>query len=113
MSLIDLNELSQVGFGCYRVTDGVEEHRKALMQAIKGNCNLFDTAPNYSYGRSEEALGNALIKSKKRAFVVTKAGYIQGPDLSIVTNHEIDEVVKISEQSYYSLSPDFLNRQLT
>jgi aryl-alcohol dehydrogenase-like predicted oxidoreductase len=73
---VELDELSAIGFGCYRVDVRDSMNRAALEDALLAGCNLIDTASNYADGRSEELVGDVLEATKARAFVITKVGYI-------------------------------------
>ena len=83
---------SACGFGAYRVDDSVEEHHFAFEYALSNGINLIDTSSNYSIGGSEQLIGNVLQKltSEERItsdeiILVTKAGYIQGDNLTSAT----------------------------
>src|ERR1700681_1687953 len=49
---------------------------RAIHAALERGINLIDTAPVYSFGRSEEIVGKALAVGarRKRVFVATKVG---------------------------------------
>jgi len=72
--------LSVVGFGCwssggYNWTDGsVEESIRAIHAAIDHGVNLFDVAPVYGFGDSEQVLGRALKGRRSKVFIATKVG---------------------------------------
>lgn len=76
-------ELSNLGFGAagisgdaggYAFGNVSEKDAIALIHAaLERDINLFDTAPIYGFGASEERLGKAL-KGNDRAFIVTKGG---------------------------------------
>lgn len=69
--------------------------------------NLIDTSSNYDFGSSEKLIGKVLhdlIKEKKLSresvFVISKVGYLQGPNLAHARKREqdgkpYDEVVNI------------------
>ncbi len=52
---------------------GVEEARRLVDLCIDAGINLFDTANMYSYGRSEEILGEALGKKRNDVLISSKA----------------------------------------
>lgn len=115
---------SVCGFGGYRVDDSVEEHHYALEYALNNGINLIDTSSNYSIGGSEKLIGNVLKKliSEKRIIIdeiiiVTKAGYIQGDNLTRAKEKELSgnnfsDVVKCSPDLWHCIHPDFLKEQL-
>jgi len=115
---------SACGFGTYRVDDSVEEHHFALEYALSNGINLIDTSSNYSIGGSEKLVGNVLQKltSEERIILdeiilVTKAGYIQGDNLTSAKEREssgnaFPDVVKCSPDLWHCIHPDFLKDQL-
>lgn len=76
-------DLSNLGFGAagisgdaggYAFGNVTEKDAIALVHAaVERGINLFDTAPIYGFGASEERLGKAL-KGNDQAFIVTKGG---------------------------------------
>ena len=115
---------SACGFGAYRVDDSVEEHHFALEYALSNGINLIDTSSNYSIGGSEKLIGNVLqklISEEQIIFdeiiLVTKAGYIQGDNLTSAREREssgntFPDVVKCSPDLWHCIHPDFLKDQL-
>jgi len=75
-------QVSELGFGCWQLGGegwGKVSAREAATAVEKGlelGVNLFDTAPVYGFGRSEELLGKILRASRRGgdAIVVTKGG---------------------------------------
>ncbi len=59
-------KVSAIGFGCWEMgnpgygSTDEPEVVKAVNRAIELGVTLFDTAPNYGFGGSEEVLGRAL-----------------------------------------------------
>ena len=89
--------VSQAGFGCYRVSIGVESHESALCYALLSGINLIDTSSNYTDGGSESLVGRVLSEltasdtlSRQSVIVVSKAGYLQGENLAL-NRKRIDE----------------------
>ena len=77
--MLELAELSKIGFGCYRISRHAREHYQALSRALVCGCNLIDTAANYTNGDSEQVIGEVLAEHPEHdAFIITKAGYVQG-----------------------------------
>ena len=115
---------SAVGFGGYRVTDGVPEHREALTRALLAGANLVDTSTNYMDGGSERLVGSVLrelVESgellRDEVIVVSKIGYVQGENHAIATEREKDgrpfpEMVKIQDALWHCIHPEFLADQL-
>ena len=107
---VELDELTRIGFGCYRVDVRNAEHRAALEVALAGGCNLVDTASNYSDGRSEELVGSVLEETGARAFVVTKAGYLSPAAVDAVERAgvSLEGQRRLEGGTPYSLDPDVL-----
>ncbi|MCG6193643.1 aldo/keto reductase [Leptospira sp. FAT2] len=117
-------KLSRIAFGCYRVGLESPEHESALELSLARGFNVIDTSSNYGNGESESLIGKVLHKKigkgelkREDVFLVTKAGYIQGRNLQIVTelekqNKEFPEITYYSEGCYHCIHPDFLEDQL-
>jgi hypothetical protein len=53
-------QISQVGFGSYRVSLGDKTQEQALRQALQSGINLVDTSSNYGDGGAERLIGRVL-----------------------------------------------------
>ncbi len=116
---------SRIGFGGYRTDVDQEDHRAALMKAIREGCNLIDTSTNYADGGSERLVGSVLKEllaqkevTRDNVIVVSKIGYVQGKNLQQAQNreqagHAYPEMVKYGEDIWHCLHPEFLDDQLT
>jgi len=116
--------ISKIGFGCYRINTGIEQHYNSLLKALLEGVNLIDTSSNYSMGGSESLVGkvlNELITENKiqreDITLVTKGGYIQGILLNELKKLKeegkiFEEVVEESDRLWHCISPDFLEDQL-
>ena len=83
--MINLNDLSKIGFGCHFVSANSNEHYKALLHALSSGCNLFDTSANYMKGESEKLIGKVIKENPKYdSFVITKSGYDQSENLGMI-----------------------------
>lgn len=118
------NELvtTQLGYGSYRVNSEDPEHHESLLIALQSGVNLIDTSANYSFGSAERLIGIVLSGMKEQStrnnfILMSKAGYIQGPDLQYVAHRETEgkafkEVLKPDSVCWYCIHPDFLKYQL-
>jgi len=118
-------QTSICGFGSYRVDFRISNHEEAMKYALLNGINLIDTSSNYSDGGSEILVGNVinnLIKSNEfqrdEFIIVSKAGYIQGRNLQLAqdlekNNTPFSDVVKCTPDLWHSVSPDFLEKQIT
>ena len=116
---------SRIGFGGYRTGIDQEDHRAALMKALREGCNLIDTSTNYADGDSERLVGSVIqeLLSQKEVtrdnlIVVSKIGYVQGKNLQTAKTREqagraYPEMVKYGEDIWHCLHPEFLDDQLT
>lgn len=103
-----------LGFGCYRIAEGVGEHESSLRQYLGRGGNLIDTSANYTDGRSESLVGTVLSgDGASETVVVTKAGYIQGQNMTLAQEHSFPEVVEYGEGIWHCIHPRFLETQLT
>lgn len=116
--MAELNQLSKIGFGCYRISC-TAAHYAALRHAITLGCNLIDTAATYMQGQSEIAIGRVISDfNTTDQFIITKAGYVGRDELAAFGRGEISEgaaseLVRIDDNNAHCLHPDFLRYQLS
>jgi aryl-alcohol dehydrogenase-like predicted oxidoreductase len=73
-------EVGEVGLGCWQLDNPTwngpdeEESLAIVEEALRLGVNLFDTAPGYGSGRSEELVGLALEGRRDEVVLVTKFG---------------------------------------
>jgi aryl-alcohol dehydrogenase-like predicted oxidoreductase len=110
MKRLELEELSQLGFGGYRVSVGNGEQEAALEEALRAGCNLVDTASNYEDGRSEELVGVVLSRTAIPAFVITKLGYVSPSAAARLEQAGVkpDAIAHTDDGSLFTLDPDAL-----
>ena len=116
---------SRIGFGGYRISLGVDDHRNALEKALQEGCNLIDTSTNYADGESERLVGTVVkdliakrFITREEIILVSKIGYVQGNNLARAEAREeagkpFPEMVKYGEGIWHCLHPEFLEEQLT
>jgi hypothetical protein len=116
---------SRIGFGGYRTSLGVEDHRNALEKALQQGCNIIDTSTNYADGESERLVGTVVkdliakrFIAREEIIIVSKIGYVQNKNLARAESLEqagkpFPEMVKYGEGIWHCLHPDFLEEQLT
>jgi aryl-alcohol dehydrogenase-like predicted oxidoreductase len=116
--MLELYELSKIGFGCYRMSRKSREHYQALGHALASGCNLIDTAANYTNGESEKLIGEVLAEHPDHdPFIITKAGYVQGESVALLealqrSGQVRGGVVQTSGGWLHSIHPDFLDGQI-
>ncbi len=102
-----------LGFGCYRVSDDNTTHADALGLYLESGGNLIDTSANYMDGDSEKLVGRILrFHPREKIIVVTKGGYIQGRNMTLARERDFPEVVKLNDQLWHAIHPDFLETQI-
>lgn len=116
--------VSPVGFGAYRVSDTIPEHAESLRKALLSGSNLIDTSSNYTDGGSERLIGRVVAEliaagSLKRdeIVLVTKAGYVQGANMTEAraraeAGQPYPEIVEYDSSCWHCISPEFLENQL-
>ena len=110
--------VSGLGFGGYRISSAVREHRAALIAALDHGASVVDTSPNYADGGSETLIGSILAGRREcRPVVVTKVGTLQGGQLADAVAREQagnpwPDVVKISASAWVCLAPEFIAHSL-
>lgn len=121
----DNRQVSQAGFGCYRIALGNSDHEQALEYALRSGINLIDTSTNYADGASEELVGVVVNRvathheiQRESLTIVTKVGYIQGTNYTLAKEREemgipFPEVVKYDKGLWHCIHPDFIEDQIT
>jgi aryl-alcohol dehydrogenase-like predicted oxidoreductase len=99
--------ISSIGLGSYlgnadERTD--EGYRNAVKRAVELGCNVFDSAANYRFQRSERSIGDALtelfsqgIAARDEIVVATKGGYIP---FDTVAPRSRQEMMNYLEQTF-------------
>lgn len=117
--------VSSIGFGGYRIHYNSVEHARALRYALLNGINLIDTSSNYTDGGSEMLIGNLLHEMFQRGelhrdevVVVSKVGYVQGQNLTLVQQYEAEgrpfpDMIKYMEGCWHCIHPEFLEDQLS
>jgi len=113
--------VSVVGFGGYRTGRKNPAHREALAAALEAGVNVIDTSSNYMLGDSERLIGEVLAAAdvpREEIVVVSKIGYVQGPNLDLAQQRDVagqpfPEMVKYMDGCWHCISPEFLEDQLT
>ena len=115
---------SQAGFGGYRISNEVDQHRKALREAIRSGINLIDTSANYADGGSEILVGQVLEDlttsgevSRQQVIVISKVGYLQGKNFALSQERKSEgrsfqDLVEYSQGLEHCIHPEFIEDQL-
>lgn len=105
---------SAIGFGTWELGGrygaiAEKEAVAAIHRALDLGVTLFDTAPAYGNGLSEEILGKALGARRKDAVLVTKAGIGWDEDGKYVFDGSRDAILKCVEDSLKRLHTDYMD----
>lgn len=108
--------ISALGYGCWEMGNpgygSTEENEiiAAVNRAIDLGITLFDTAPNYGFGGSEELLGRALGARRKDIVLVSKVGIPWDP-VTFTTKFDgrYSTIKQINEESLRRLGTDYLD----
>ena len=118
-------QVSQVGFGSYRIDPTIHNHHFALQQSLLNGVNLIDTSSNYGDGGSEQLIGRVLAQTalggavnREEIVVVSKTGYLQGSNYTMSQQRKAEgqawpELVEHSPNLEHCIHPDFIADQLT
>lgn len=108
--------VSAIGFGCWEMGNpeygSSDEHEMvaAVQRAIDLGITLFDTAPNYGFGGSEEVLGRALGARRKDIVLVSKVGITWDPvTFTAKFDGRYSTIKRINEDSLRRLKTDHLD----
>ena len=120
--------VTPVGFGSYRVGFGkvynYPDCENALQYSLEQGLNLIDTSTNYGHGQSELLIGKMMKKfidekklSRENIVVVSKVGYLQGPNLEIAKIREKEgnpfpEISKFGQDTWHCIHPSFIFDQV-
>jgi aryl-alcohol dehydrogenase-like predicted oxidoreductase len=104
----------KISFGTYRTTYQNPIHYEALNFALDSGVKSIDTSSNYMYGDAEILIGDSLQNRNREEFVVvSKGGYIQGPNMQrVLDGWSIEDMVEYDAQCFHSISPMFLKDQI-
>jgi len=100
-------EVSVISMGCWAIAGGSiwgpqkeDDAINAIYEALDEGINFFDTAEGYGNGYSEELVGRALSKRRKKAIIATKvsSGHLKPKDLK-----------KACENSLRRLQTDYID----
>ena len=102
-----------MGFGTYRVQDGIAKHEAALRAYLDRGGNLIDTSANYGDGLSEILIERVLKDfDRSKIILVTKGGYIQGQNMELAQQRQFPEIVRYTDGLWHCIHPEFLETQI-
>lgn len=118
--MVNIECLSSIGIGTYRMSPKHEVHFHALKTAVQDGYNLIDTATNYCQGTSEELIGQflkAYPNCADKLFIISKVGYLPSQQLRTASFLQFladknPSIATIDTDFEYSLDPSFIAYQL-
>lgn len=121
-SLGQLAEVSVLGFGAASISGegggygfgdiGTEEAIRLVHRALDAGITLFDTAPIYGFGLSEQRLGKALASQRDRAFLVSKSGVTWDNSKRVGVDNSLETTQRMLEQSLRDLQTERIDLYL-
>lgn len=118
-------QVSQAGFGGYRVSTGIDAHSQAMSRSLSNGINLIDTSTNYTDGGSEQLAGEVLAElisregiTRQGVVVVSKVGYLQGRNFALNQERKqrgnpFPDVVPYGKGLEHCIHPQFIEDQLS
>ncbi|MCP4714741.1 MAG: aldo/keto reductase, partial [Deltaproteobacteria bacterium] len=107
--------VSLIGYGAWALGQkgwphvDEQEAEKTLELCIKSGINLYDTAPIYGFGRSEEILGRVLAPVRKKVVIATKCGLRWNDSGHVRHDLSRDGVHRDIEGSLKRLQTDYID----
>jgi aryl-alcohol dehydrogenase-like predicted oxidoreductase len=89
-------------------TSDVDEARRLVDICIEAGVNLFDTADIYSFGQSEEILGEVIKGRRDKVLISTKASFRMSEEPNDV-GHSRFHLVRSCERSLRRLGTDYVD----
>jgi aryl-alcohol dehydrogenase-like predicted oxidoreductase len=86
----------------------VKEATQLVDIALEAGCNAFDTADGYSFGRSEEILGQAIKGRRDKVQILTKTGMAMGDGPNDIGTSR-DKIIRSCEASLKRLGTDYID----
>lgn len=93
------------GFGNISESDSIE----LLNKAYQGGFRIFDTAPIYGFGLSEQRMGKAFKQWRDKVFIISKSGVTWGNNKRVDMTNDPIVTRKMLEQSLRDLQSDYID----
>jgi myo-inositol catabolism protein IolS len=93
------------GFGDISEADAISLLNEAKSRGVK----IFDTAPIYGFGLSEQRIGKAFKQVREEVFIISKSGVNRHENKRVDMSNSPDVTQKMLEQSLRDLQSDYLD----
>lgn len=95
------------GYGFGNISEG--EAIDLLKEAFDLGLRIFDTAPIYGFGLSEQRLGKAFNQNREKVFIVSKSGVTWHENKRVDMTNKPEVAQKMLEQSLRDLNTDYID----
>ncbi len=95
------------GYGFGEISEG--ESIDLLHAAFEGGVRVFDTAPIYGFGLSEQRMGKAFKNMREKVFLVSKSGVTWHENKRVDMTNDPKVAEKMLERSLRDLNTDFID----
>ncbi|MBY0416331.1 MAG: aldo/keto reductase, partial [Bdellovibrionales bacterium] len=95
------------GYGFGDISEG--DAINLLHEAYEGGIRIFDTAPIYGFGLSEQRIGKAFKNNREKVFLVSKSGVTWHENKRVDMNNDPVIAQKMIEQSLRDLNTDYID----
>lgn len=93
------------GFGPISESDSID----LLLAAFDLGIKVYDTAPIYGFGLSEERIGKAFKKNREEVFIISKSGVSWHPSLRVDMTNDPKVTLLMLENSLRRLNTDYID----
>jgi myo-inositol catabolism protein IolS len=93
------------GFGKISETEAIS----LLQHSFECGFRIFDTAPIYGFGTSEQRIGQAFKPNREKVFIVSKCGVSWHPNKRVNMTNDPATTQKMLEQSLRDLDTDYID----
>ncbi len=95
------------GYGFGHITE--DDSLRLLRHAFERGIQVFDTAPIYGFGISEERIGKAFAQNREHVFLISKSGVSWHENKRVNMTNDPKETQKMLESSLRRLRSDYID----
>ncbi|MCB0349065.1 MAG: aldo/keto reductase [Bdellovibrionales bacterium] len=95
------------GYGFGNISE--KEALHLLQVSFDNGIRLYDTAPIYGFGMSEERIGKAFRSKREEVFIVSKGGVTWDKNKRVDKNNHPDVIARMFEKSLTDLQTDYID----